>query len=153
MKLEGAEWIKQTFTSNFTCSNYFINFLFQIFPSTKNWFLKIISPFSFLKLNNWGHTTAEDSSQDKNVPTQYIQEQLNPNNKRRIKCTRRQVILSEGVFFVFISLSQLLFIFEKKNPRLTERCFLSEFFCCGRAGLRVLIQTKRAILLAKYLVK
>ena len=61
----------------------------------------------------------------------YIQAQLNPNNKRRIKYTQRQVILSEGVFFVFISLSQLLFIFEKKIQDLQSVVFFSEFSVVG----------------------
>ena len=59
---------------------------------------------------------------DKNVPTLYIQEQLNPNNKRRIKYTQRQVISSEGVFCVYFVIA-IVVHFRKKNPRLTERCF------------------------------
>jgi len=35
--------------------------------------------------------------------------------------------LSEGVFFVFISLSQLLFIFEKKIQDLQSVVFLASF--------------------------
>ena len=70
---------------------------------------------------------------DKNVPTLYIKEQLGYIQITNVgkNILKRQVILSEGVFFVFISLSQLLFIFEKKNPRLTERCFFSEFSVVG----------------------
>jgi len=39
--------------------------------------------------------------------------------------------LSEGVFFVFISLSQLLFIFEKKKSKTYRALFFSEFSVVG----------------------